>query len=76
MRWITIAEMKDQPTGWYWAAFPGAWIFYRPDCGVLSIMASDLQWHDLGSQRYFGPWQPPAAELPLEPTEYGGSTIR
>jgi hypothetical protein len=58
-----MAEMVDQPVGWYWAAFPGTWVFYRPDCGVLSTTAGDLLWHNLGSRLYFGPWYPPARPL-------------
>lgn len=59
MHWINLTEMPDQPAGWYWAAFPGSWVWYDPENGMISITMGDTKWHQLQSQRYFGPWQPP-----------------
>jgi hypothetical protein len=62
MKWIPAAAMPAMPAGWYWAAFPGAWVFYRPNCGTSGICHGDLEWRvTLCSSHYFGPWIPPTS---------------
>lgn len=63
--WISVKEMADQPKAWYWAEFPGTWIWFSPERNAArGIDFGDLTWHSLQSKRYFGPWHSPAGNLP------------
>jgi hypothetical protein len=63
-RWIDAAEMPSQSRSWYWAEFPGTWIFYAPKRNAaLCIDHGDTRWHSLQSKRYWGPWTTPEAAL-------------
>jgi hypothetical protein len=58
--WHAAAAMKALPRGWYWAAFPGDWVWYCPERNMArGIDHGDTNWHDLQSVRYWGPWVPP-----------------
>lgn len=58
--WHVGVAMKTLPRGWYWAAFPGDWVWYCPERNMArGIDHGDTNWHDLQSERYWGPWVPP-----------------
>lgn len=64
-QWIAEEDMPTMPRGWYWATFPGTWIWYCPKRNAArSIDHGDLNWHPLMSKSYFGPWRIP--ENPYE----------
>ena len=68
--WSLGENMRCRPKGWYWAAFPGAWVFYDPELNqVLGISHGDTAWHDLHSRRYWGPWS--GANIPEDPANPG-----
>jgi hypothetical protein len=58
--WHPFPAMKALPRGWYWAPFPGDWVWYCPERNMArGIDHGDTNWHDLQSVRYWGPWVPP-----------------
>jgi hypothetical protein len=60
MAWIQAEDMPKQPKAWYWAAFPGTWVWYSPERNACrGIDFGDTHWHALGSKRYWGPWITP-----------------
>ena len=74
-RWIAVGDMASMPRGWYWAAFPGSWVFYAPERNaVLSIDSGNARWHELMSLTYWGPWTPPPDAAPGNPDARGTGT--
>ncbi|MEA8592998.1 hypothetical protein PZT57_30595 [Pseudomonas aeruginosa] len=69
MHWHSCNEMRTQPKAWYWAEFPGAWVWYCPEKHMTRcIDHGDTLWHEPLAKRYYGPWlQPePTGKQPSE----------
>lgn len=60
--WVSVEEMRSMPDGWYWAEFPGGWEWYNQErIATRGIDHGDIRWHELMSNRYWGPFiKPPA----------------
>lgn len=60
-RWIDMDAMPSHPKGWYWAAFPGSWVWYSPEYNkARCIDQGTTGWEELMSKQYWGPWEPEA----------------
>lgn len=52
--------MPERTRGWYWAKFPGTWVWYCPMRDMArSIDSGDTHWHAHLSEFYWGPWTEP-----------------
>lgn len=61
--WVLVADMVNQPKGWYWSTFPSGWCWYSPaQNGARAIDYGDLNWYPLLSDRYWGPFTAPPIE--------------
>jgi hypothetical protein len=61
--WIDAADMPAKPMGWYWAAYPGGWEFYKPQRNAtLGVDHGHAGWQPLMSARYWGPFSPPGVD--------------
>ncbi|EKF7417515.1 TPA: hypothetical protein MXR76_002064 [Pseudomonas aeruginosa] len=57
MAWHSCNEMRTNPKAWYWAEFPGSWVWYCPEKHMTRcIDHGDTLWHEPQSKRYYGPW--------------------
>lgn len=64
--WHAEAAMQALPRGWYWAPFPGDWVWYCPERNMASgLFHGDTKWHELMSKRYWGPWVQPPTEAAI-----------
>ncbi|HBO5516186.1 TPA: hypothetical protein L4559_005113 [Pseudomonas aeruginosa] len=60
MDWYSRNELRTQPKAWYWAEFPGAWVWYCPEKHMTRCVDhGDTLWHEPLSKRYYGPWLQP-----------------
>lgn len=53
---VNHEDMKSAPTGWYWAFFPGKWIFWNEE---VQGFLNDEKWRGLEyrvSNTYLGVW--------------------
>lgn len=62
--WISVEKMPTMPRGWYWAEYPGQWVFYAPERHEeKGIFHGTTSWIDATSKRYWGPWiEPPQSQ--------------
>ena len=62
--WISVEQMPSMPKGWYWAEYPGQWVWYSPKWHQeQGIFHGTTSWTDATSKRYWGPWvEPPQSE--------------
>lgn len=62
--WVDMELMPTKPRGWYWAAYPGAWVWYSPEYNMARCVdQGDTNWAELMSKQYWGPWEP-SSQLP------------
>lgn len=65
LSWISVDQMPTMPRGWYWAEWPGQWVFYSPERNQeQGIFHGTTSWVDLMSKRYWGPWTEPSQSQP------------
>lgn len=58
--WVALDQMAEMAKGWYWAEFPGCWLWFCPErLQVRGIDHGDVAWHPMLSKRYWGPWTSP-----------------
>lgn len=58
--WIGREDMPNHPHAWYWAEYPGQWVWYSPEHNQeRGIDHGTTRWMDLMADWYWGPFTAP-----------------